>query len=203
MKKILGWMFVALLIAGIASATVVKDSMTYTSVVTFIGGLVNTGALTQTGAVTAVGDIGVTGNIDVTGSYISDTYHYDSSSGVSPSFTSGGLTWDKDYGNYLIASGTTPMYVTLPAITADMTGYTFTVKNSGVTIVNIDAYGAVASNGDYIEATRGTLTGTSDATIDAEGDVKTWVAIYKDALAPTETESGVTSIWMLKDQDLS
>jgi len=198
MKKILGWIFVALLIAGVAGATVVKDKMTYENVVTFIGGLVNTGTLTQTG------DVGVTGNVSTEGAYIGTPYFFDSS-GVTAGI-SNGLTWDADYGNTLILSGTTASFVNLPAITAAMDGYKLTIKNADNAVVRgivasgtTAAYTAVTDgkSKDYIEATQGTLSGVSDINLDAAGDIRTWVAIHKDSIVSTSALTGVTSVWML------
>jgi hypothetical protein len=72
----------------------------------------------------------------------------------------------------------------LPTITSAMDGYPLTVKmESGATALTVTPTAGV----DAIESTVGTITGTSDATIDNTGDVSTWVARYR---------SGASSYWM-------
>jgi len=187
----LGYLGIAVLIVAIplAWATVVKDPMTFEGPLTIKTAITQTGNTTQTGNLTLTGDItqtgsqAVTGNIVVDGGYIRpEVYKHPS--------TSGALTWTTAKGNVLILSGSTATAIALPAITAAMSGYTLTVKNeSGATTRTLTP--AATGLTDCIEATQGTMTGTSDASMDAAGDVAVWMAVHTSHL------SGVSSVWMI------
>jgi len=192
MKKIIGWVLVAVLMVAIpwVYASVVKDSMTFEGPLTILNSITQTGNqtvtgnLTVTGNTTQTGNIGVTGNVVVDGGYIRPEVYTRTSA-------QGALTWDVSYGNVLITSGTTPLTITLPQITTAMAGYEFTIINhSGATTRTVASYG---SGYDTIESTLGTITGTSDANNDAAGDTTTWMAM------PAATISGTSAYWKLID----
>ena len=198
----LGYLGIAVLIVAIpiAWASIVKDSMTFEgpltikAAITHTGNNTQTGNLTLTGDITQVGALGLTGDITqtgsqaVTGNVVVESGYFRPAV-YSHASTSGALTWSTAYGNVLILSGTTPTAIALPAITAAMSGYTFTVKNeSGATTRTLTPNAGVT---DYIEATQGTMTGTSDASMDAAGDVAVWMAVHSGDLA------GSYSVWMI------
>ena len=158
-------------------------TITHNNNMTRTGTLTQTGAATVTGAVTITGDVAITGGLSVSDEITVPLYYHDSATGA--------LTWTTAYGGMLVCSGTTATAITLPAITAAMNGYEFTLKNqSGATTRTVTPTSA------YIEATQGTMTGTSDANVDAAGDVRTWVAVHSDYL------SGTTSVWMIKSDKI-
>ena len=186
----LGYLGIAVLIVAIplAWATVVKDPMTFEGPLTISGAITQASNTTQTGNLTLTGDITQTGSQAVTGNVVVESGYFRPAV-YSHASTSGALTWSTAYGNVLILSGTTPIAVALPAITAAMSGYTFTVKNeSGATTRTLTPNAGVT---DYIEATQGTMTDTSDASIDAAGDVAVWMAVHSGDLA------GSYSVWII------
>jgi len=155
-----------------------SGEMVHNGTQTFTGAAARTGVLTQTGAID-MQDAGI----------YHDTYDHNSDT------VAGGdtLTWKTDYGDTLLTSGTTGITVTLPTITAAMNGYELTVKTvSGVTTTLTPTAGV-----DAIEASQGTMTGTSDSDLDAAGDCATFIAVYS-----TQT-SGVSSVWYIKQEDIS
>ena len=181
---------IAILIVAIpiAWASIVKDSMTFEGPLTIKAAITHTGNNTQTGNLALTGNITQTGNQAVTGNVVVESGYFRPAV-YSHASTSGALTWSTAYGNVLILSGTTPIAVALPAITAAMSGYTFTVKNeSGATTRTLTPNAGVT---DYIEATQGTMTGTADASMDAAGDVAVWMAVHSGDLA------GAYSVWMI------
>lgn len=100
-----------------------------------------------------------------------ESYSYASTTGTT-------LTWAFNYGNVLFLSGTTPTLIQLPTITSAMDGYILYVKNtSGATTRTITPTAGV----DAIEAGKGTMTSTTDATIDAVGEWRAYVADYTSA----------------------
>ena len=181
----LGYLGIAVLIVAIplAWATVVKDPMTFEGPLTIKAAITQTGDFALTGDITQTGDQAVTGNVVVEGGYFRPAiYKYASTSGTT-------LTWSTAYGNVLMLSGTTATAIALPAITAAMSGYTLTVKNeSGATTRTLIPNAGVTN---YIEATQGTMTGTSDASMDAAGDVAVWMAVHSGDLA------GAYSVWLI------
>lgn len=148
-------------------------TITHNNNMTRTGTLTQTGAATVTGAVTITGDVAITGGLSVSDEIIVPPYEYAS--------TAGALTWTTAYGHVVICSGSTESSIALPTITSAMSGYIFTVKNqSGATTRTLTPTAGV----DAIESTRGTITGTSDTTIDAAGDVGTWMALYRSGASP-------------------
>ena len=191
----LGYLGIAVLIVAIplAWATIIKDPMTFEGPLTIKAAITQTGNLTLTGDITQVGALGltgditqvgsqaITGNVVVDGGYMRPEVYKHLS-------TTGPLTWTVAKGNVLILSGTTATAIALPTITAAMSGYTLTVKNeSGATTRTLTPTALT----DCIEATQGTMTGTSDASMDAAGDVAVWMAVHTDHL------SGVSSVWVI------
>ena len=105
---------------------------------------------------------------------------------------SGNLTWLASYGNVLIFSGSTTTVVALPTITAALSGYILTVKNvSGGTPVLTPTVTV-----DAIEATPGTMTGTTDATCTSAGSASIFVAVH------SSHTSGASSVWMCISEDV-
>ena len=191
-KKILqalGYLGIAVLIVAIpmAWASIVKDSMTFEGPLTIKAAITHTGNNTQTGNLTLTGDITQTGSQAVTGNVVVESGYFRPEVYKHLSAT-GALTWTTAKGNTLILSGTTPIAIALPTITAAMSGYTLTVKNeSGATTRTLTPTAGI----DAIEATQGTMTGTADASMDAAGDVAVWMAVHTDHL------SGVSPVWMI------
>lgn len=104
----------------------------------------------------------------------------------------GNLTWLASYGNVLIFSGSSTTTVALPTITAELSGYMLTVKNvSGGTPVLTPT-----ATVDAIEATPGTMTGTSDSTCTSAGSASIFVAVYSG------DTSGASSVWMSISEDV-
>lgn len=90
-------------------------------------------------------------------------------------------------------AGVTTYTVNIPQITEAMDGKEFWFKqiDSATTPATITP----AAGYDAIESTQGTFTATSDATIDAAGDIKAWKAYYIGA------PSGVSNLWILISED--
>jgi hypothetical protein len=192
MKRILGWILVSVLLVAIpvvyatstGSSRKVKDAMTFAGTVTMTGAETHSGAVTYSGVVT--NNDGVYFNNEV----VMEPFKLTSvASATSPAVS----TWAYSNGNIAIFSGATPYNLTMPAITATMSGYVFIVKNESSGVSRI----ITVATGDNIEAAQGTMTGTSDGSVDAAGDVAVWMAIHSDHLA------GVSSVWMILSEDLS
>jgi len=103
-------------------------------------------------------------------------------------------SWSHSDGNFILISGTTgPLVYTLPTITAYMTGFEITFKTESAGSVTVTPVATI----DAIESTLGTMTGTSDTTLDAAGDCGTWVAIYNTVSA------GVSSVWYFTNRNIT
>ena len=80
-------------------------------------------------------------------------------------------------GNYFIVDESTGnASVGLPPITQENIGALAVVKKADGNTTAGCAVKVASYAGQYIEATRGTYSGTSDTTNDAAGDVKAWIA---------------------------
>jgi hypothetical protein len=179
-KKILGWVLVATLMVAIplALATVIKDNMTYTGTVAMTGTETHSGAVTNSGVITH--SDGVIFNDEV----VLQPYKMTSvGSAADPALG----TWAYANGNIGMFSGSTAYTLTLPTITAAMSGYVVTFKNEADAIARILASGT----GDGIEDSQGTMTGTTEEDMDAVGDVLTLMAVHTTHLA------GASSVWMI------
>ena len=155
MKKILGWIFVALLIAGIASATVVKDSMVFEGVVTFINSVTNSGVVTNSvGTIETPVTLTETAGIGyvITGPSQGEVFY------VAPNGLQG-------VGSFDSIAGVT---VVLPASVAANKGWMPTIINTSGTspmILYIDGAATIAKSGV-----------TYHGTADAEGDSITLIS---------------------------
>ena len=161
-KSILGWVFIAVLIAAIPMAMSgdIKDSMRFWDVKVMQG-------LTKT------------------------VYKH----------AGGAIEWETSMGNIIMMSGATTSYIMLPLITEQMSGYELTLKVNANPAAGSGYNRYIVSDGapggnDQMEIAQGTLTGTSDSEMDAVGDTKTYVAVHHSYL------SGVTSVWLIKVEDL-
>lgn len=95
-------------------------------------------------------------------------------------YVTGATTLTPYDGNVVYATLSAPATLTLPAITAEMDGMLLTVKLlSGTTTFTVSPDAA-----NTIESTQGTTTGTSDTTIDANGDCRKWRAAYISGSTP-------------------
>jgi len=171
------WMLGFLCVVAIAYATVVKDGMIWIADNVHIGDMTRTGDLTQTG------DIILTGRLDVSGPVTSGTTI------ITATLTQATTSNDTYYVNN---TGCLDSGVTAFAITEELDGFLLTVKhygNSGTTAIRINPY----SSADAIESTQGTLSGTSDTSLDAAGEVRTWQAHYI---------SGASNVWQLMSEIL-
>jgi|GEM_PF-5365434 len=89
-------------------------------------------------------------------------------------------------------AGLSELTVNLPTITTALDGKIFYFKqiDSGTTACVVTP----TAGADAIESTQGTLTATSDDTIDAAGDLKGWKAHYR---------SGASPVWLLIRDDIT
>jgi len=131
--------------------------------------------ITWTG--TLSGDLPVSGSVTVGNELVQKTYTV---SGVTE------YTLESEDGNIILLDkvAVNEVAIALPTITAALDGYVLTFKqiDSGTS----NAVLTPTALTDTIESTRGTATGTSDATINAAGDTKSFVADF---------ESGVSGVW--------
>lgn len=99
------------------------------------------------------------------------------------------ITWDfAKHGNVAITSGGAASVITIPLITQDNSGMLFTLKNESGTV---NRYVYPVGGTDKIEVDQGTITGVSDHEVNSAGETKTWIGVYKDDLASTN------SVWLL------
>ena len=108
-----------------------------------------------------------------------------------------GLTedWAFTHGNFVMTTGTTgPLVYTLPAITTYMSGFVMTFHTTSATSLTLTPN---TTTGDAIEATAGTLTATSDSTLDADGDLGIYMAIHSGDVA------GASSVWMCVSENVT
>lgn len=178
MKRLFFTIFVFLLAALLVSPTIAADreQMTINELSAHtIKGYAGTNPAITSGAITAGG------TVTCNGAFVLEPYYYESTSGTT-------LTWAYSYGNFLSMSGESATVIVLPTITEAMSGYVLFAKNISGSYARTMT---PAVGVDAIESTQGTLTATSDANLDAAGDVRAWVAIYSG------DTSGASSVWML------
>ena len=186
MKKILGWVLVAVLAVAIplAYGTVVKDDMDYEGTNT------HTGTMTRTGAYTQTGDYTLTGDLDLnTGRFTQQT--------VTSSYTAGtgfSITGTDEGSIFLINSGlmtetvvigpghlgptdNAGVTVSLAAPTAATDGMILHIikSDSGATDIFLHVVGSLPIK---------TTSGTTDVlAIDAQGDIVTVLADHLSAVS--------------------
>lgn len=141
--------------------------------------------LTVTDDASIGGDLSVTGSITITDEFVHEKYDSDDLTGYAGAATGANVSLTTALGDIFIFSGSTPLTIKFPSITAAMDGWILTIINragTGSTITVTDATVDCMEVSKGVLDTDGTIAVTS---LDTIGEAYQWVADYDSGTSPT------------------
>jgi len=163
---------------------------TFENTPTFSNGITVTNNASVGGTATiatlaVTGDSSLTGSLTIGDEIVHEKYDSDDLTGYTGAETGANVSITTALGDIFIFSGSTPLTIKLPTITAAMDGWIWTIINRAGTGCTLTV---TAPTVDCMESSKGTLDtdGTIAITfIDTIGEAYQWVADYDSGTSPT------------------